>query len=332
MNITTAEILAALAEDSFQGPVVEAGDSLAEAGRKTWRYQFNEMLLHEAGTRLGENIEELHEMRVASRRMRAAFDVFGPGFKTKVTRKRLRGLQRTGRTLGQVRDLDVFMEKVQLYLEHLPVEARSGLELLLQGWQARREQARLEMLTYLDSKRYARFKDDFFCFVTTPGLDTLPPDSKHAPGRVCELAPVLIYSHLGAVRAHDAHLNTASYAELHALRIEFKKLRYAVEFFRPALGETSKEVINDLKRIQDHLGELNDAHIAIQIVEDFLHDLEQEQVNTPLDQRRSVEGVLSYLADRYAERHRLVTSFPDEWQYFNRVEFRSNLARAVAAL
>jgi CHAD domain-containing protein len=77
------------------------------------------------------------------------------------------------------------------------------------------------------------------------------------------LAPLLIYTRLASVRAFNAILPDASIEQLHGLRIEFKKLRYTIEFFREVLGEEARAVIDDLKALQDHLGDLNDAQGAI---------------------------------------------------------------------
>ncbi len=97
-------------------------------------YHFAEMLRHEEGTRLGEDIEALHDMRVATRRLRAAFEVFGPAFDKQTLKVHLAGLRMTGRTLGAVRDMDVFMEKAQKYLQTLPEARQSGLDPLLEHW------------------------------------------------------------------------------------------------------------------------------------------------------------------------------------------------------
>jgi len=58
-------------------PGLSADDTMAEAARKTFTFHFQHMLYYEQGTREGEDIEKLHKMRVATRRMRAAFQVFG---------------------------------------------------------------------------------------------------------------------------------------------------------------------------------------------------------------------------------------------------------------
>src|SRR5512139_2183845 len=119
----------------LKSPGVQPDDSLAEAGRKVLRYHFVQMLRHEAGTRDGEDIEDLHDMRVATRRMRAAFEVFEDAFTPKSLRTYLKGLRTAGRTLGRVRDMDVFMEKAHHYLESLPSDRRQGLDPLLRHWQ-----------------------------------------------------------------------------------------------------------------------------------------------------------------------------------------------------
>ena len=92
---------------NVRAPGVQPDDLLAEAGRKVLRYHFTAMLRHEAGTRLGEDSEALHDMRVATRRMRAAFEVFGEVFRPKVLKTHVKRLRTAGRTLGRVRDLDV---------------------------------------------------------------------------------------------------------------------------------------------------------------------------------------------------------------------------------
>lgn len=326
----------------FQGPYPEGmpktsgilpDDPMAEAGRKVWRYQFAALLKNEEGTRLGEDIEALHDMRVATRRMRAGFEIFGPAFEPEAIKPHLRGLRGAGRALGRVRDLDVFMEKAQHYLDGLPEADRNGLDPLLAGWQAERETARAEMLAHLDSRAYHAFKWHFNTFVTTPGLGALPASLDHpTPQRVREVAPILIYTRLAAVRAYDQVLHNAAIEQLHALRIEFKKLRYAVEFFREVLGPEASAVINDLKKMQDHLGDLNDADVAAHILGEFLEGWEPRQTGLPVGERHSGEAIVTYLAYQHAERHRLMAGFPEAWAYFNRPEFRQNLALAVAAL
>ncbi len=87
---------------------------MSEAGRKTFRFHFRRMLYNEPGTRLGQDPEALHDMRVATRRMRAAFRVFGSYYDESVAPYE-KGLKQTGGMLGTVRDLDVFRQKILDY-------------------------------------------------------------------------------------------------------------------------------------------------------------------------------------------------------------------------
>lgn len=314
-------------------PGVQPDDPMAEAGRKVMRYHFLEMLSHEEGTRQGEDIEALHDMRVATRRMRASFDVFGDAFKEKILQRYLKRLRATGRALGRVRDLDVFMEKAQAYLLTLPEADRPGLNPLLLDWKAQRDRARDEMLDHLNSREYQDFKREFGLFLNTPGLGArrvsqFPPE----PFQVYSVAPVLIYTRFGEARSFDRILGNAQVEQLHALRIEFKKLRYTLEYFQEVLGKDAKGLISTLKTLQDHLGDLNDADVAIHILQEFLQQWDDQQKDRPLAERQNPEGVVNYLAYRHAERYRLMVTFQEAWLNFIRPEFRRDLAMAVSVL
>jgi CHAD domain-containing protein len=312
-------------------PGVKPDDSLSEAGRKVLGYHFAQMVAHEAGTRLGEDIEELHDMRVATRRMRAAFEVFMDAFEPRAIKKHLKGLKATGRALGRVRDLDVFMEKAQQYLDSVPQEQRSGLDPLLVLWENERQADREMMLEHLDSQDYADFKRKFLEFVSKPGTGAKPvPET--SPHLVKHVVPVLIYNRLASVRAYGPMLEAATIEQLHSLRIEFKKLRYTLEFFREVLGEQTKALIDEVKILQDHLGDLNDADVACKILREFLDEWESRQIYQPINERENPEPVVAYLANKHAERYFLTTNFQDAWAKFDTPEMRANLAAAVAIL
>ena len=308
-------------------------DPMSEAGRKTLWFHFVRMLRHEPGTRIGDDIEELHDMRVATRRMRAAVRVFGDFFKPEAIRPFNKEIRRVTRALGPVRDLDVFEEKAARYLQTLPQESRGGLDPLLETWQAGRGDAREEMLAFLDSDRYQRFKREFAMFLQTEGAGALPvPRDRPVPYQVRHVAPRFIYTRYETVRAYETVLEGAQIETLHALRIDCKYLRYTLEFLREVLGPDGDAVIKEVKAMQDHLGDLNDAEVAIELLNDFLSGWDAAQTHVPLSQRRSGVGIVTYLASRHAEKHRLLVTFPEAWARLNRVEVRRWLALAVAAL
>ena len=312
---------------------IQPDDSMAEAGRKVLLFHFARMLSHEDGARSGEDIEDLHKMRVATRRMRAAFVVFGEAYETQIVKPYLKGLRTTARILGNVRDLDVFLEKAARYIESLPDDQRLGMEPLIQDWETQREQARKELSAYLDSEKYQSFKRKFNIFVNTPGSGARPiPKNLPYAHRVREIAPLLIYARLADVRAYGPFLIDASIELLHALRIEMKKLRYTVEFFNEVLGREAEDVINDMKRMQDHLGDLNDAQVAAQSIQKFIDNWDIEQEQLPISERQNAEAILSYLASRHAELHHLSVEFGEAWAHFSRADFSRNLALSVSIL
>lgn len=309
-------------------------DTLAEAGRKILGFHFARMLKHEPGTRQGEDIEALHNMRVATRRMRSAFNIFGPAFSKKAIKPLKEGLKETGGALGPVRDLDVFMEKLEQYLQTLPENQRDSLQILMNIWQSKRERARENMLAYLDSKKYLKFKQQFLQFVKNQGMGVkpIPTTMPPTPHQLRHLAPELIYTAYHQVRAYETILDNAPIETLHQLRLSFKRLRYVIECLQEILGEEKKAVIEDVKAMQDHLGHLNDADTASKILQEFLADWEEHQRNLPLAERQSPAQIAAYLEVKLSERHQLLISFADAWTRFNRPEFRLNLARAMTVL
>jgi CHAD domain-containing protein len=312
-----------------KAPGVLPHDAMSEAGRKVLRFHFERMLAHEPGTRLGEDIEELHDMRVATRRMRSAFRVFSPYFDPDALQPFLKGLQRTGRALGGVRDLDVFMEKAQRYLDGLPEEEQSSLDPLLANWQEQREAARAQMLEYLDGKKYQRFASDFGTFLLTEGAGALAvPADEPLPHRVCHLVPSLIYDRYRVVRGYETVIEGAAIETLHALRIDSKRLRYSLEFFREVLGPEAEDVIQEVVTVQDHLGDLHDADVACSLLVGFLDGWAKAEQR----ERINVSGVTRYLVAKQNELRELIESFPEAWRHFDRAEVRRKLALAVSVL
>ncbi len=313
-------------------PGLEVEDSMSEAARKILYFHFVQMLHHEPDTRLGEDIEALHDMRVATRRMRAALRVFGDYLDKKDMKPLRKGLRRTGRALGTVRDLDVFWKKTERYLDGLPPEQRGGLDLLRAAWEEEREAARDRMLAYLDSRRYRRFKERLSRFLETPGAGALPvilEDGEPVPHRLCHVAPVVIYRRLAAVWAYDEWVTgpDVPLERLHQLRIAAKGLRYAVEYFREILNPEAKQFIDGIKELQDHLGDLQDAVVASNLLRDFLtwgtwgvDWAKGEPMSRPAEPVVA-PGVAAYLAARQLELQRLLDTFPQVWALINSSEF-----------
>ena len=287
---------------------------MAEAGRKILQVQFTRMLSHENGTILGEDIEELHDMRVATRRMRAGYDLFKDAYYREVIEPYFHGLRATGKALGRVRDLDVFMEKARQYLKTLPEVDRGGLDPLLDAWSRKREAAREQMLAYLNSEQYQKFKQEFGAFLAAPHVSArIDNDKSFGSQRVSDIAPNLIRAHLEAVYAFKPGLANPTIKHLHALRIAFKRLRYTIEFFRESFTEHAEECIDTIKVLQDHLGDLNDASIATVILEEFIANW--------FDSHQNIHPMTAYLDVKRNELNLLIETFPDALAIFTNLEF-----------
>ncbi len=321
---------------SSKGPGLLPDDPMSEAGRKVLRFHFERMLANEPGTREGLDIEALHDMRVATRRMRAAFRVFGAFYKPRTNKRLLRELRRTAAALGEVRDLDVFMENAQAYLAALPTDRADDLDPLFARWQKKREKARRRMLAYLDSPDYQTFVQDFREFVDTPGMGSLPLEGP-APDLVRYVAPRQVYARYEEVRAYEPLLDGAPIETLHALRISAKRLRYTLEFFREVLGDECEAVIAAVVQMQDHLGALHDADVAQLLLVSLLAKLQKQarkrQKREPEPaELPGLDGVAAYLQERQQALLDLQQTFPNVWQAIVSTETRRRLALAVSVL
>lgn len=292
-------------------------DSMAEAGRKILLAELCKMLQHEAGSRTGENIEDVHDMRVAIRRMRSMIRLLTPYIKRKATRAHNRDLRRLGRVLGEVRDLDVMIEQLQNYQTTLDADVQPVLQTVIDELNSRRSEAREALNDYFDKKSYHRFVKSFCDFLTQP-----LPERRHKDGvipyQVRHVLPMLIYDRLAAVRAYETILDQADTRTLHALRIEFKRLRYLLSLFQDVLGQQVGEVIEEIKTIQDHLGHLNDGVVARSRLEDVLDD-----------KNAAIEGYLTFLETQQVG---LKDSFMVAWTRFNSRKVQQKLGSAVLAL
>jgi CHAD domain-containing protein len=306
-------------------PGVFADDSIAEAGRKVLRFHFARMLAREAGTRDGKDSEDLHAMRVATRRMRAAWRVFGDGFRRGRTRRYRRQLRSVAARLGAVRDLDVLLEAAEAYRADQSTTEQRAVEPLLGAWRGFREDARILLLHELDSEEYARFVEDFRVFVVTEGAASqdVPATQAH---RIRDSAPSRIWSAYEGVRAYEPVLRWADVETLHDLRIAAKWLRYTIEFVREAIGPESSELVSRVVALQDHLGLLHDADVGASMARNFL--VERSGGLSSVES----EAIGRYLVSRERELARLKRTVGSPWRGVASLAYRRRLGRAVAGL
>jgi CHAD domain-containing protein len=328
--------------ETLSKPGIAADDSMSTAANKLLLYHLQRMMKHEPGTRDGEDPEELHDMRVATRRMRAALRVFADYLDAGEYKPYLRMVRTTGRELGAVRDLDVFRIKTQAYIDSLPAGDRSGLDPLMEAWGIERERARAELIEYLDSDRYQHFKEKFERFLRTPGAGAgraFGPAGEPIPTRVGDVLPAILFQRLAGVRAFDSIITRpdAPLSRYHELRIAGKGLRYTLEFFQEVLGPGSKPLINTTKVVQDHLGDLQDAVVTCDVLLGFLGSGTWGPPRPTTKKARSpfpvnAPGVAAYLAVKQLEIETLMATFGPVWEEIRSTKFSQPLASLLGPL
>jgi len=306
-------------------PGVTADDHIAEAGRKVMRFHLARMLEYEPGVRAGVDNEAVHKMRVATRRQRAAWRVFGEAFRAGRTKRYRESLRETARRLGAVRDLDVQLEAADAYRADMAVTEQRALEPLLAAWRQHRADARVLLLRELDSAGFRRWLDDYIDFVRTEGTAVLPvlPVQPH---RVRDTAPSRIWTAYEGVRGYESVLRWADVETLHELRIAAKWLRYSMEFVRETLGPGADPLIERVTALQDHLGLMNDANVTASMTRTFLVE-HAGDLSAP-----ESAAIGRYLVDREKEVARLRRTIGPTWRGVAGLRFRRTLGRLVAGL
>lgn len=306
--------------------------SLTQAGRKVFSHHFHDLTACERDVRSGDNIEAIHDMRVATRRFRAAIHIFAAGFSTSSLKFLQKGLKKTAKMLGTVRDLDVFLEKLGIYQQQFPLAEQTELAPLLEYFDLQREIARAKLISYLESAAYEKFKTKTTHFLRQEHDVVIDKSRKPTPFQIAHIAPALIYKRYEAIRVYEPFLIDASVELLHQLRIDFKHFRYTLENFHDILGGESTVVLADVKKIQNHLGDLNDARVACELVQDFLQHWKQYRKKIATTRAKKPIAVIDYLNVKLAEKDLLSETFPQAWHHFNSNKLRLNLALSIAVI
>ncbi|HEX3461499.1 MAG TPA: CHAD domain-containing protein [Acidimicrobiales bacterium] len=227
------------------------------------RRHFGVLLARESGTRLGEDIEELHDMRVATRRLRAAIDLFVGVLPVRIggIRKELGWL---AAVLGEVRDLDVQLEHMDNMGEWSIAWATSEviedpLVHLHQLLVDQRLEARHQLLEALDSVRYQRL---------VKGLTSLviqgPARRSAAAGvpAATAVTDLVAQRHRSVLKGAKRAKKSGVAADYHRLRIRAKRLRYSLEFTSGLYDGSTDRFVRRMARLQDALGLMQDAEVA----------------------------------------------------------------------
>jgi CHAD domain-containing protein len=245
------------------GPTtLPSAPSIGDLAFTVMRRNLASMLAHEAGTRLGEDIEELHDMRVATRRLRAALALFedvvpNDGRRLAVEMGWLAG------ELGAVRDLDVQRQRLDEWQGDLPEDEGGALDDLARLLERERDIARANMLSGLDSRRYEQLVADFSSMLRLGPAQGSGRRSNAARTPAAAAVPALILDrHRSAAKAARKAAQSRAADDYHRLRIRCKRFRYALEFVSEIYDGKTRAMVRQIVRLQDSLGIMQDAQVA----------------------------------------------------------------------
>jgi CHAD domain-containing protein len=237
----------------------QAGSDAAAQVMAYLRRQRDALLDHDPGTRLGRDPDDLHDMRVAVRRLRSALRLSKQAFGDERVRPLRDELRWLGGALGAVRDLDVFAAQLAASIDELAPDDRRDGQLLLATLGRDHRDARAALLEALDSHRYVTLLAAVDALVDGP-----PPAFRRRDLRRLVRRELRRFR-----RAVDSLPAEPSDAELHAVRIAAKHARYAAELATETIGKPARRIVRRARLVQDVLGDHQDAHVAEGVLDDL---------------------------------------------------------------
>ncbi len=240
--------------------------------------EFEGMLVEEPGAWEGLDPEGVHQMRVRTRRLRAAFRAFGNVMPAEAVRAFNGEFKWLAAALGKVRDLDVYRANLDQYASAISNGANEHDADYQRHLEDRWRKERKRLLACLASKRYSRLKQRFARFlergpsqraIKSAGKITIAAASRQLIGKRFK----------SVLREGRAVTPTSSDDSLHALRINCKRLRYLFEFFDPVYNRAFKGEIGKLRSLQNVLGEFQDACVAEQQLRRYVRSAPRKDRN-----------------------------------------------------
>jgi len=248
-------------ESAAKNATFTSDDLLAEAARRVMAKHARKMYQHLPGVLSGDDPHDIHQARVATRRLRACMEATAPAFRAQQIDELRRSLRRLARALGEVRDRDVLSMRLERDAEQYPPSECLPLLEIIARIGKERATAHQALLQELGRKRTKRMLNALNDFLLRP-LDKVQAQTEF-PLLVRHYAGSAMLRRYEEVRQWETSLPGATSEQLHELRIACKHLRYTLELFEPALPDTVEAVTKVVTEMQEHLGDLHDADVAL---------------------------------------------------------------------
>ena len=224
-----------------------------------------------------DSVEALHDLRVASRRLRAFIHLFEPMLDPAIVQHVAKPLRRITRAAGVLRDMDVEIAHLQ---ERVSVQttdaARAALEHMLERVCERRAEAQPRA-----EKRIRKVRLDDVSVGMSAALGETVAGLPASPEEAAKLVWGLLEPLVEDLEANEPEVGSVASAEaLHQLRIRFKKLRYALELVAPLLGSSQREIIKQTESFQELLGTHHDLFVISTQMDEVRRRLEESGRHT----------------------------------------------------
>jgi len=280
-----------------------------------------------------KNEEDIHDLRVATRRIRTVLDIFQDQLPVKKTKPWIRGIRDITKSYGSIRDLDVqliTLEEIYRRIDDLKI--RRGLSRirlrLKQNRKKQQEKTHQLTSTILESTIILEMLD---------WAETTLESSSSIKGQysqdLYQLANHRIQSRLDELLFFEVFIfDPARIEELHQMRISAKRLRYALEVFSDLYVGKTDFAQNISREVQEYLGKIHDADFWI----DFLPKFAKKELsrihsfygyNRPFNQ--IAPGIDFLLDNRKKEREGLYKAFINDWKEWKLKEIWLNLRKVI---
>ncbi|WP_341738329.1 CHAD domain-containing protein [Microcoleus sp. CAWBG640] len=269
--------------------------TLGEAAAGAIEKYFHKSIAHEAEVIKDKDAEELHQMRVGMRRLRSAVTGFAPVLDWPKEAKEHK-IGKVGRILGTLRDLDVMLDSLQnRYYPNLSAEEQEVLDRVLLNLLKQRRRALKGVRAVLGHKSYQLLKKAIENWLEKPQFQAI----SNLP--IAEVLPDLLLPQVSEFFLHPAWLLGTEYEDgevkvcddlnaesveqklaaegtiLHDLRKQAKRVRYLMNLFGEFYGETYEVYVEDVKAIQECLGDIQDSEVLGEFLTDFVEcDMQKE--------------------------------------------------------
>lgn len=281
---------------------IEPQQPTEEVVRKMLTHMFQEARTHEPGIIDDIDTEFLHDYRVSLRKSRSLLNLMKKSFDEQWQQQAKLKLSKLAQETNRLRDLDVFLLDQQHYTSMLPEHFAGGMDLMFEHIQKQRDKALKQVVTALTSDNYRALCNELQAMFEAPAVFAAEQSSK-AVGKVA-LKRIQGRYHKICVIGTAIDKDTPD-EHVHELRIECKKLRYLLDFFKELFDpERTTRLIAALKKLQNILGNFNDYSVQ----QEFLKDRLQEEKSEPV--KAALNGLIAVLhQQQLAERDKVETAF-----------------------